>query len=80
MILQDRFRDRVQEALQLKGWKQSQLASALGWTPQRVSDVIRGQREPGFKTVEAFATALELDPSLLVSGRPVEMEDLAAVA
>lgn len=72
MILQERFRLRLQEALALRGMKQAQLAGALGWTPQRLSDFVRGHRKPGFKTVELVAKALHIDPADLISAHEIE--------
>lgn len=67
VILQNRFRERLEEALRLAGISQSELGRRLGVRPQYVHDYLRGHnKEPGLAIAEKFALALGLPPSALV--------------
>ena len=60
MKMQKRFQEKLQAALDAKGWSQSDLARTMGISPQTVSQYIRGERNPGIDVAERFAVALEL--------------------
>lgn len=69
MILQERFAQRVREAMQLERINQSELAERMGVTRSLVSQYLSPTRpiSPGFDVVEKFAKALHLDdPAVLV--------------
>lgn len=67
LILQQRFRERLAEALRLSGMTQSELSRAMGVRPQYVHNYLKGHdKEPGLATVERFALALGLPPEALV--------------
>jgi len=69
--LQERFRSKLQRALQEKGMSQSQLAREMHMSPQAVGQYIHGQRVPGLDLVEKFATALEVEASNLLDEAPL---------
>lgn len=71
MILQEKFRKKVQLALTEKGWSQSDLARAMNVTRSVVSQYITGRIAPGLDVVEKFASALEVDPWNLVDDQPI---------
>lgn len=63
MILQDRFRARVQEELDSRGWSQGELSRRMKVSRQFVSLYLAGQRCPGLDVVQRFSEAFELaDP------------------
>lgn len=67
MILQQRFRERLQQALDLSGVSQSELARKMGVKPQYVHDYLKGHRpEPGLAVVEKFALAFDLPVHSLI--------------
>lgn len=55
-----------------KGWTQSQLAKAAGFTQGFISKVESGDTTLRGKSLEAVAAALECLPELLAYDRPVE--------
>lgn len=68
MILQQRFADRVREAMEIEAVSQSELARRMNVTPALVWQYLNQTRSPGFDMVEKFAEALHIaDPVLLMS-------------
>lgn len=68
MILQQRFADRLREAMEIEGVSQSELARRMGVTPALVWQYVNKNRSPGFDMVEKFAEALRIpDPVQLMS-------------
>ena len=49
-----------------RGWTQGQLARRLGWSPQQLSRMEGGHREPMLSTILLLAAALDMDPGELV--------------
>lgn len=54
------FHQRLQQALNDRGWSQGQLAQRTGLAQGHISLVIRGEREPGIDTVITLARALRV--------------------
>jgi transcriptional regulator with XRE-family HTH domain len=57
------YHERLAVALELRGWSQGQLAARTAHLGARVSQshismILRGEREPGIKTMEVLARAL----------------------
>lgn len=50
--------DQIEDRMSALGMSGADLARALGWTPQRVSDIRRGRFVPKLTTLEAIADAL----------------------
>lgn len=73
MQLQERFREKLREALEIKGWSQSDLARHLDMTPQTVGSYFHGRRSPGLDFVEKVAIALDIKPSNLLDDAPLEI-------
>ncbi len=64
------FRDRVKERLVQKGWRQVDLANALGKEQQQVSNLLTGLRNPGVQLLAQIADAINVQPGWLIP--PVE--------
>jgi transcriptional regulator with XRE-family HTH domain len=73
MILDDRFRTKVEEALKYHGWTQSELARRMGVGRQYISQYLRQGISPRTETIEKFAEALHVDPGNLVDKNPLEI-------
>lgn len=66
MVMQRRFRERVLERIQVMEITKAELARRMDVANSYVHQYVSGRVSPGFEVVEKFATALEIDPSLLV--------------
>ena len=71
MILERRFREKLQQAIDAHGWKQSDLARAMGVNRQYVSKYLRGHASPGLDVIQRFAEALHVDPVNLLDQRKI---------
>lgn len=79
MILQERFAQRVREAMHLEHINQTELADRMGVTRSLVSQYLSTTKpiSPGFDVVEKFARALHLDdPAALVSAQEICSENV----
>lgn len=56
-----RFGRRLQRLRTQKGWKQIDLAEHTGMTCTHISKLENGRKEPGLRTLEELAMALEID-------------------
>lgn len=56
---------KIRLARQRAGLTQEDLAARVSRTPESISNIERGQQEPGIKTVQSLAKALELPVSEL---------------
>lgn len=65
MVCED-FRRNVVTLLELHGMSRSDLARAMGVTPQFVTQLLNGARDPGLSLVERVAEAIGVDITLLV--------------
>lgn len=73
MILDERFRTKVEAALKMHGWSQSELARRMSVDRQFVFKYLRQGVSPGTETIEKFASALQLDPGNLVDTAELEI-------
>lgn len=74
MAIQATFVRKLREALDAKGWTQSDLARALDMTPQSVGHYVHGRRSPGIELVEKFAEALDVAyPTNLLDENPLQV-------
>ncbi len=51
---------RIRFFRQSRGWSQEELAASAGLSPRTISDLERGLRLPGYKTLVALARAVEV--------------------
>lgn len=65
----DDFRNNVVTLLELNGMSRSDLARAMGVTPQFVTQLLNGSHDPGLAQVEKVANAIGVDITLLVRHR-----------
>ena len=54
------FAERLKSLRREKGWSQQRLADELDLSKSSVNMYERGEREPGFETMEAIASILSL--------------------
>lgn len=73
VALQEQFRAKIRQALDAKGWSQSDLARAMGITPQAVGDYFHGRTCPSLNVVERFAEALAVEPANMLDKRPLKI-------
>ena len=71
-MLYERFKSRVREAMQLHGWRPSDLARAMGVERQMVFKYLSQGVHPGMEMQERFANALGVDPGKLTSEMTIE--------
>jgi transcriptional regulator with XRE-family HTH domain len=69
VILQERFKQRVREAMAIEGITQSELARRMGVTRAMISQYLNKVQSPGLEVVEKFAIALKVDDPALLLGR-----------
>jgi len=58
-----RLGTRIRELRKARGWRQIDLAEHAGVGKNHISELERGQREIGLRTLEAIAHALNTRPS-----------------
>lgn len=58
-----RLGKRIRELRKARGWRQIDLAEHSGLGKNHISELERGQREIGLRTLEAVAHALNTRPS-----------------
>lgn len=73
MILDERFRTKVEAAMKLHGWSQSELARRMNVDRQFVFQYLKQGVSPRTETIEKFASALQLDPGNLVDNQELEI-------
>jgi len=61
------FQQNVRQRLDNCGWNQNDLAAAMGVGKSYVSQLLSGRANPGLRTLEAVAEALECEASDLIS-------------
>lgn len=59
---------RIREARETKGWRQIDLAQHSGVHEVHISDLERGSREAGVRTLQAIAKALNVSMEELFRG------------
>ncbi len=57
------FKEQVREVLRKRGWKQEDLAQAMGVTPGYISHVLRGGDSCTKEVIEKVAAAADLHPT-----------------
>lgn len=60
--------ERIRKLRRAKNWRQIDLAEQSGVHEVHISDLERGSREPGLRTLRKIATALETTLSDLLKG------------
>ena len=60
--------ERIRKLRRAKGWRQIDLAQHSGVHEVHISDLERGAREPGLRTLRKIATALDVTLSDLLRG------------
>jgi transcriptional regulator with XRE-family HTH domain len=65
--------ERIRELRKQKGWRQIDLAQHSGVHEVHISDLERGTREAGLRTVLAIAQALDVRLSTLFRGLETEL-------
>lgn len=61
-----RLGKRIRDLRKARGWRQIDLAEHAGLHKNHVSEVERGQREIGLRSLEAVAIALDITPDQLL--------------
>jgi ribosome-binding protein aMBF1 (putative translation factor) len=73
VILHERFKAKLQQALLERGWSQAELARRLEMTPQVVNRYMKGVHCPALDMVEKFEQAVGAAPGSLVDGLPLQL-------
>ncbi len=60
--------ERIRKLRRVKGWRQIDLAEHSGVHEVHISDLERGAREPGLRTLSKIAYALDITLSELLRG------------
>jgi len=64
--------ERIREAARRKGLSVNRLADFAGLSSSYLSAVLRGEKSPTLRTLDRVATALEIDPFVLLGPEPRE--------
>ena len=60
--------ERIRKLRRARSWRQIDLAEQSGVHEVHISDLERGTREPGFRTLSKIASALDVSLSELLKG------------
>jgi XRE family aerobic/anaerobic benzoate catabolism transcriptional regulator len=71
---------RIRELRKAKGWRQIDLAQHSGVHEVHISDLERGSREVGLRTLCSLARALGISPSEMLKGISSSLMDTKACA
>lgn len=69
------FAERLRSLRQEKGWSQQRLADELKLSKSSVNMYERGEREPGFETMEAIADLFNVDMNYLYGRTDIKVAD-----
>lgn len=69
------FAERLRSLRQEKGWSQQRLADELKLSKSSVNMYERGEREPGFETMEAIADLFNVDMNYLYGRTDIKIAD-----
>lgn len=69
------FAERLRSLRQEKGWSQQQLADELKLSKSSVNMYERGEREPGFETMESIADLFNVDMNYLYGRTDIKIAD-----
>ena len=72
MILDNRFRTKVEQAMRFHGWSQSELARRMNVDRQYIQKYLGQGVSPKTETIEKFAVALDLEPGNLIDKHDLE--------
>jgi ribosome-binding protein aMBF1 (putative translation factor) len=76
VVLHQRFTAKLRQALDDRGWSQSELARRLNIDQSVVNRYLNGRICPGLDLVEKFASALGVEPHNLLDDRPLLLLEL----
>lgn len=65
LIIDQQFREIVNDRLAERGWTRTDLAERMGVPRTTVTDYLNGRRHPGPEMIEKFFAALDLRPKLV---------------
>lgn len=77
MVLHDRFKEKLRQALNERGWSQSELSRRLGFALPVTRRYIFGERCPGLDMVAKFEAALGVEHGSLIDDQPLRLLELA---
>lgn len=69
------FAERLKSLRREKGWSQQRLADELDLSKSSVNMYERGEREPGFETMEAIADLFNVDMNYLYGRTDIKIAD-----
>ena len=69
------FSERLKSLRSEKGWSQQRLADELNLSKSSVNMYERGEREPGFETMEAIADTFNVDMDYLYGRTDVKIAE-----
>ena len=72
MILEDRFRTKVEAAMKFRGWSQSELARQMNVDRQFIFSYLKQGKSPGLDVVERFANAIGVEPGNLIDSHELQ--------
>ena len=73
------FSERLKSLRQEKGWSQQRLADELKLSKSSVNMYERGEREPGFETMETIADLFNVDMNYLYGHTDIKIADPVAL-
>jgi hypothetical protein len=73
VILEQRFREKLQLAIDANRWTQADLARAMEVDRQYVSKYFKGHANPGLDVIERFAKALHVEPLNLLDENEIRI-------
>lgn len=68
------LRKNVYALIEKAKWSQSELARAIGWSPQQLNDCLK-RHEPGLEKIEELARAFDLQPWQLLQPDAPKIDD-----
>lgn len=74
------FAERLKSLRREKGWSQQRLADELDLSKSSVNMYERGEREPGFETMEAIADLFNVDMNYLYGRTDIKIADPIVLA
>lgn len=71
MVLHERFKTKLQQALRERGWSQTEFARRLNVDQSTVNQYVKGRACPGLDLVERYASVLGVEPHNMIDERPL---------
>jgi len=78
VILHDRFRTKLQQALNERGWTQTDLARRMECAQPVVHRYLSGLRCPGLDMVAKFEAAIGVEHGSLIDDQPLRLLELTS--